>query len=213
MTSIAPSTGLSPSSAARPQQTRGPVTQTARVPALGQPLAQVDERYLLVQHEGDVRVLDLIGAQYQLLIMAQRRVTGREPVPLIFPAQVALDRQQMEALEASRERLEEVGIQWDALAESRIVVRSLPEVLHPLDTEVWLRQLLANAADLQGQDSKAWQEAIAEHAASARRYRLSQSEMMQVIRDLDALDIASLEGTCWRTLDAKALQKFMKGKS
>jgi DNA mismatch repair protein MutL len=182
---------------------------------LGQPIAQVDDRYLLLQGEEGVSLLDIVEAD-RLLALAglERQWRSQRPgQPLIFPAQVALDTQQRQRLESLRSVLEPLGIAWDELTEGRIVLRSLPEVLHPLDLERWLKTVLEAVEPSPLEDIEQALPVLAAAAAQSRRYRPSQGEMGSLLQSLQQLNLAALEGKLWRRLDADTLQQIMKGKA
>jgi len=179
--------------------------------ALGRPIARVEDRYLLLQGEAGVTLLDIAEAD-RLLVLAglQRQLaSGAAARPLIFPAQVALDARQLQRLADLEEWLSALGIVWDELTEGRIVLRELPEVLHPLDLASWLVAVLETLDD-GAQDLDLALPGLAEAAARSRRYVPSQGELDSLLRDLQQLELAELEGRLWRRLDGAALQALMQ---
>jgi DNA mismatch repair protein MutL len=197
--------------APRPAAERRPVPAHIADTGLGRPIAQVAERFLLLQGDDGVKLLDIAEAD-RLLVLAglERQLASQAPArPLIFPAQVALDGGQLQRLKELADLLSALGITWDELTEGRIVLRELPEVLHPLDLSAWLLAVLENL-DAGVREPRTALPILAQAAASSRRYQASQGEVDALLRDLQQLDLPALEGSLWRHLDGESLQRFME---
>lgn len=208
---LATSSGRSDVSASKGK--RNPFSPTASV-AEQRLLAIIEERYILIQMQDVVRVLDCYQADALLIRHGLSSLDGKLPLssPLIFPVQVSVSSTQMQMLESLREIFSLLQIAWERVDGQHIRISHVPTSLQLLDLQPWLYVLLEELEKetAEPRDKEALIEQMASAAMGKRRYLLNQNELTALLKQLSEMESEPLEsGSLWKTLDGDILMRLM----
>lgn len=171
----------------------------AEIPPLGFALAQLDGVYVLAQAADGLVVVDMHAAHervcYERLKSLWQRDGRVRCQPLLVPVCVRLARDEADLLQAHEESLRALGLGLSRLGPEQITVREIPVVLHDVDAEQLLRDLVSDLAahgtsERIEQQSNALLATLACHGSVRANRRLSLPEMNALLRAMEATERA-----------------------
>jgi DNA mismatch repair protein MutL len=170
-------------------------------------------------------IVDMHAAHERIVYERLKRATASAPrlpaQPLLIPQPFPATAAEVDAAEAHRDALVELGLDVDTLAADRLVVRSRPAALPDADLPGLVRSVLAELtrAGTSRSVQRARDEVLATmacHAAVRAHRRLAPAEIDALLREMEATERAD---TCnhgrptWRQLSLRELDAlFLRGR-
>ncbi len=193
------------------------------MPPLGFALAQLQGIYVLAQNASGLVLVDMHAAHERIVYERFKQGfadTGIIGQPLLVPVTVAVSNREANLAEESAALLAKLGMEVDRLDKEKLVVRSIPAILHGADPEQLLRDLLADMLE-HGTSERITNEinavlaGMACHGSVRANRRLTLDEMNALLRDMEKTERI---GQCnhgrptWVQLSMDELDRlFMRG--
>jgi DNA mismatch repair protein MutL len=210
--------------AQRPQfETATDTTDQGDMPPLGFALAQLQGVYILAQNATGLVLVDMHAAHERIVYERFKQSFGNAGItsqPLLVPITVATSEREAGLAEQDSELLKELGLEVDRLDREKLVVRSIPAILHGADPEQLLRDLLSDMIE-HGTSERIRQEinavlaGMACHGSVRANRKLTMDEMNALLRDMEKTERI---GQCnhgrptWVQLSMDELDRlFMRG--
>jgi DNA mismatch repair protein MutL len=186
---------------------------------LGYALAQLHGVFILAQNQAGLVLVDMHAAHERITYERFKQSYHGQGVtrqPLLLPVSVAVSNREAELAEASRELLQEVGVEVSRLGRESLAVRAIPALLQGADAERLLRDLLSDLAEF-GATSRVQEEldkvlaTMACHGSVRANRRLNLDEMNALLRDMERTersDQCNHGRPTWVQLSLAELDKF-----
>jgi len=182
-----------------------PATQNVNtppaMPPLGYALGQLHGIYVLAQNANGLVLVDMHAAHERIVyerLKTAYQSTGISAQPLLVPVSITLSQREVEQAEQHSPAFAKLGIKLDRLGPETLVVREVPALLKNGDVAQLVRDVLSdlNAVGTEdGAGAERIQHKLDEILAtcachgSVRAHRnLTQPEMNQLLRDMEATD-------------------------
>lgn len=185
---------------------------TERPHSLGQPLHIVAERFLLVENEAGLLVIDRLKARQAVVLQQIEESLQRQgqlrKQPLLIPHSMSLEAPLIRLLLENSALLDECGITVEAWGESALVVRELPALLAGGDAETLINAIAATLQGKSAVDCRALAPYIAQHAPVPKASTLGQKQMSELLQEVEQRfpDVKSDNvGPFWRLLVSEQL--------
>lgn len=197
-------------------------TQAAHKPQL-QPrrnLLSCYDQFILFEEAGELHLLDQQAARRQIAYASLcRAMQGKELVtqPLLIPTQIKLSQAQLQCLEKMPSFLQQIGIEYNLIAEQTILVRQLPAVLKDVAVEQLFNKLFDFYAknEHKSSNNQFLLELVAsfcQHAEFAIKAKLNPKELEHFLTELqqseDYLDSSTLKRAIVR-IEPKILEDLL----
>ncbi len=196
-------------------------TEQDETPQLGFALAQLQGIYLLAENREGLVLVDMHAAHeritYERLKLAWDESNIRSQ-PLLVPITVAVSQPEAELAEEQQAIFEALGLEVDRMGSETLAVRAIPIVLHGVDAEKLLRDILADLM-VYGSSERIRNEinavlgTMACHGSVRANRRLTLDEMNALLRDMER---TARSGQCnhgrptWTQLKMDELDRLFK---
>ena len=207
-----------------PLSPSGDKVSDEEIPPLGFALAQLHGIYILSQVPDGLILVDMHAAHERITYerLKQARVgQGILSQPLLLPVPVSVSSREADLAEEQEELLHKLGMEVGRLDAEKLAVRAVPAMLHGVDAEKLLRDMLSDLSALGS--TERIEDAIngvlgtmACHASVRANRRLGLDEMNGLLRDMEVTDRS---GQCnhgrptWVRLALAELDKlFLRGR-
>lgn len=191
--------------------------------ALGTPLAQLHDIYILAQTTEGLVIVDMHAAHERILYEQMKRQLQQSTLVcehLLVPLSITLNNEEMQAWQEHSELFLTVGLTVEQLGDTSIVVREVPAILKNKNIEQLIRDVISDL--LVDDNSQRLQETanhilatISCHAAVRAHHKLTIPEMSALLRDMETTENS---GCCnhgrptWTKLSMQQLDKlFLRG--
>lgn len=118
-----------------------PIAKHQDRPTLGIPLGQLHKRYLLIEQEEGLGVIDLTKAYEAIIYQRLQQAyadNGLKAQPLLIPTIVAVPRKLIKAIEQHQELLTQCAIDINVISDEQIILRALPAELRYANCQLLL---------------------------------------------------------------------------
>ncbi|MBF8270685.1 MAG: DNA mismatch repair protein mutL, partial [Gammaproteobacteria bacterium] len=185
--------------------------------ALGSPLVQLHDRFLIAKRGHDFLLLDIHAARRQLIKTKMSAVTHETPAldrPLLVPVTMPVAAADADLIEKLGHLLSHYGLTLARHAPAAIIIRSIPAILPEVELQPLVRDILAvfkNVQDLQSlHDSLV---AVFEaHACDGLPGKMTMNDMQQLLHALAAsgCDTGAADSPgVWTTLTIETLARLL----
>ena len=191
--------------------------------ALGTPIAQLHDIYILSQTTEGLVIVDMHAAHERILYEQLKRQLQESTLiseQLLVPLSITLNNEEMQLWQQDSDLFLTVGLAIEQIGDTSIIVREIPAILKNKDIEQLIRDVLADL--LVDNNSQRLQETvnhilatIACHAAVRAHHKLTIPEMSALLRDMETTENS---GCCnhgrptWTKLSMQQLDKlFLRG--
>ncbi len=119
-----------------------------------EPLAQLDETYIICRSGSDLLILDQHAAHERILFdRLLPKMENQAPMiqPLLIPEVVELSARESALLEEYQEELKTMGMEVESVGKNSYAIRSLPSLIDSAEPKELLRDLLDSFGSLSGQ--------------------------------------------------------------
>jgi len=168
------------------------VTPAASLPVL-RVLGQVLSSYIVAEGPEGLYLIDQHAAHERIMwekISTQRQQSEIEVQGLLEPVTLEVSPRRNEALRANYEKLTGLGFNIEPFGDRTYLVRAVPALLHDRDWKGVLLELMDAASGEGGSD---WAEkatiSMACHSAVRAGQALTESEMRELVRELEQADV------------------------
>ncbi len=199
-------------------------TRSQQAPALGTPIAQLHDIYILSQTEQGLIIVDMHAAHERIVyerLKKQLNETKLACEHLLIPLSITLNNKEMQCWQEHNGVLLSVGLHTEQMGDQCIVVRELPLLLKNKDIAQLIKDVLADL--VVHNHSRRLEESInailgtmACHAAVRAHHKLTITEMAALLRDMETTENS---GCCnhgrptWTAISLHELDKlFLRGK-
>lgn len=171
-------------------------TAAGTSPPLGYALAQLQGIYILAQNAQGLVVVDMHAAHERITYERLKRDWLKRPLvaqPLLVPEALSVDEESVEAAQAQRELLEDLGVRLDVIGPQEVVIRSMPVLLQGANAAELVFSLLqeirryGSARSLEGSINEVLA-SMACHGSVRAGRQLTQPEMNALLRDMEATE-------------------------
>ncbi len=191
------------------------------MPRLGFALAQLQGTYLLAENREGLVLVDMHAAHERITYERLKLAWGESNIrsqPLLVPVTVAVSRREADLAEEQRMIFESLGLEVDRMGSETLAVRAIPIVLHGVDAEKLLRDILADLV-VYGSSERIRHEinavlgTMACHGSVRANRRLTIDEMNALLRDMERTERS---GQCnhgrptWIQLGMNELDRLFK---
>ncbi|MFQ5636140.1 MAG: DNA mismatch repair protein MutL, partial [Gammaproteobacteria bacterium] len=193
-------------------------------PPLGFAIAHLHGAFILAQNHDGLVIVDAHAAHERVTyerLKAALRGSGIARQPLLVPVVVSVSEREAELAQARAELFEEIGLLVDRTGPERLTIRAVPALLAETDTELLLRDLLADIAE-SGRTDRAdqWVDELlagmACHGSVRANRRLTIDEMNALLRSMETTersDQCNHGRPTWTTLTMSELDRmFSRGR-
>jgi DNA mismatch repair protein MutL len=188
------------------------------IPALGKPLLQIQENYLLTQRDDVTLLINIEQAKKYIakeklsLSEDKASITSR---PLLVPIRFSITADQENVLGTLKSQLEKYALNLELAGPSTCMVRAIPSVLENADIEMLVNDILnMNVSDVSDQlNCESIISIMINHVCDIATLFMSIDEMLNLLRQVEAtgIDVKQLRyASVWRTLNTDDLDKLMK---
>lgn len=191
--------------------------------ALGTPIAQLHDIYILSQTEEGLVIVDMHAAHERILYERLKKELNNSSLvceKLLVPLSITLNREEMQCWQDNQEVFLAAGLSVEQMADNSIILREIPLILKNKDVPQLLRDAIADL--LTHDHTKRLQEnvnailgTIACHAAIRAHHKLTLPEMAALLRDMETTENS---GCCnhgrptWTKMSMQQLDKlFLRG--
>jgi len=166
---------------------------------LGYAIGQLHGIYILAQNDKGLVLVDMHAAHERICYEQMKQAHDKSRLaaqPLLVPACLALNRDEVGLAERNRDYFASLGIEIDILTDESIAVRSVPEMLRAADLPTLVRDILADFAEY-GQSSRIEDRldsvlaTMACHGAVRANRHLTLAEMNALLRDMERTERAN----------------------
>ena len=173
-----------------------PSAPDADTPPLGFAIAQLHGIYILAQNADGLVIVDMHAAHERITYerMKTAFATGAlRAEPLLLPQTIAVAPAEAEFVERNEAALRSLGLDLDRAGPERVVLRSIPALLHAADAEALVRDVLGDLLE-HGASSRIEHAAneilatMACHGSVRANRRLAVEEMNALLRDIEATE-------------------------
>ncbi len=191
-------------------------------PRLGFALAQLKGIYILAENSEGLVLVDMHAAHeritYERLKLAWEESNNIRSQPLLVPITVTVSRREAELAQEQQAIFEALGLEVDRMGSETLAVRAIPIVLHGVDAEKLLRDILADLVAY-GSSERIRNEintvlgTMACHGSVRANRRLTIDEMNALLRDMERTERS---GQCnhgrptWTQLQMDELDRLFK---
>jgi DNA mismatch repair protein MutL len=181
-------------------QTQRPLGESATdaldhdgMPPLGFALAQLQGVYILAQNANGLVLVDMHAAHERIVYERFKNSFKNADItsqPLLVPITVTVSEREADLTEQDGNLLRELGLEVDRIGREKLVVRSIPAILHGADPEQLLRDMLSDMIE-HGSSERIRQEinavlaSMACHGSVRANRRLTLDEMNSLLRDME----------------------------
>jgi DNA mismatch repair protein MutL len=209
--------------------------EDGEIPPLGFALAQLHGVYILSQNASGLVMTDMHAAHERITyeqLKARHSEDGIRSQRLLVPTSMAVSEAEADLAEERSEELMALGFHVDRNAPDSLVIREVPTLLAGGDVEALLRDVLADLAQLEGDQARTDSavsatgriesaanellSTMACHGSVRANRQLSIPEMNALLRDMERTERS---GQCnhgrptWVQLDMDALDRlFLRGR-
>ncbi|VAX09352.1 DNA mismatch repair protein MutL [hydrothermal vent metagenome] len=190
-------------------------------PPLGFALAQLHGIYVLAENAKGLVLVDMHAAHERITYERLKQAwndNGVRSQPLLVPITLAVSRSEANLAEEQQAVFQGLGLEVDRMGTETLVVRSIPIVLHGVDVEKLLRDLLADlvvfgSSERIRQEINAVLGTMACHGSVRANRRLTLDEMNALLRDMERTERS---GQCnhgrptWTQLGMNELDRLFK---
>jgi DNA mismatch repair protein MutL len=163
------------------------------VQPLGKAIGQLHDIYILAQNDQGLMIVDMHAAHERILYEQLKKSHSQSQLlkqTLLIPARVKLSPDDYQLLKQYQDRLEEFGIDTQAITEQEILIRAVPALIKDCDPESLLFRLLD---ELKSCDAQSLQQSEIYHILSSRACKsavkanrsLSLIEMNALLRQIE----------------------------
>ena len=179
-----PSVGAAVATAAAPDD---------EMPPLGFALAQLHRVYVLAQNAEGLVLVDMHAAHERITYERLKIAWGEKGIgsqPLLVPVTVAVSRREAELVEEQQALFQTLGLEVNRMGTETLAVRAIPILLHGVDVERLLRDMLADLVVF-GASERIRQEinrvlgTMACHGSVRANRRLTLDEMNALLREME----------------------------
>ncbi|MCF6354259.1 MAG: DNA mismatch repair endonuclease MutL [Candidatus Polarisedimenticolaceae bacterium] len=196
-------------------------TEPGETPRLGFALAQLQGTYLLAENSEGLVLVDMHAAHERITYERLKKAWGESSVrsqPLLVPISVAVSRREADLAQEQQAIFEALGLEVDRMGSETLAVRAIPIVLHGVDAEKLLRDILADLV-VYGSSERIRNEintvlgTMACHGSVRANRRLTIDEMNALLRDMERTERS---GQCnhgrptWTQLRMDELDRLFK---
>lgn len=169
------------------------IEQFEKVPPLGFALAQLHGIYILAQNKEGLIVVDIHAAHERILYERLKKAIDNTTLTsqaLLLPISINLSKKETEILQEYLSLFIQFGFEIENLAEETIIIRKIPSLLSPIDSQQFIHDILSdlNETDTSQRFSEKMNEllsSIACHSAVRANRRMNLTEMNQLLRDME----------------------------
>ncbi len=187
--------GLQAYAAVHPQALEQPhcPTDNAALPPLGYAVAHIHNIYILSETATGVILVDAHAAHERITYerLKQHYQQGAIPSqPLLLPIKLSVSEREAEWAESGHEFFSALGFELNRMGPETIVLRAIPALLHGVDVEALIRDVLADMLEhgtsqrIQAQANQ-FLATMACHGSVRARRRLTIAEMNALLRDME----------------------------
>lgn len=168
------------------------------IPPLGYALAQLHGIYILAQNQSGLILVDMHAAHERITyerFKQTHRQGGIVRQPLLVPVSVPVNSREADLAESQAERLADLGMEVSRIGRDSLAVRAIPALLHGVDAEHLLRDLLSDLAEHE-QSSRLQEEmdqvlsTMACHGSVRANRKLTLDEMNGLLREMERTERA-----------------------
>ncbi|HEC15912.1 MAG TPA: DNA mismatch repair endonuclease MutL [Sedimenticola sp.] len=192
-----------------------------QMPPLGFALAQLHGVYVLAQNARGLVLVDMHAAHERI---TYERLKGAweghrvKSQPLLVPVRVAVSRREADLAEQQQALFQDLGLEVDRLGAEALAVRAIPVLLHGVDVEGLVRDLLADlvvfgASERIRQEINTVLATMACHGSVRANRRLTPDEMNALLREMERTERGGQCGhgrPTWVQLDMAELDRLFK---
>jgi len=168
-------------------------------PPLGFALAQLHGVYVLAENAQGLVLVDMHAAHERITYERLKQAwdnNGVRSQPLLVPITLAVSRREANLVEEQQALFQELGLEVNRMGTETLVVRSIPIVLHGIDVERLLRNMLADlvvfgSSERMRQEINAVLGTMACHGSVRANRRLTHDEMNALLRDMERTERSS----------------------
>jgi DNA mismatch repair protein MutL len=162
----------------------------------GRRVFQLHNRYLVEEVEDGVRILDQHALHERVMLEEFRKAYARAAIArqkLLIPAVVSVTREERARLDDARELLESFGVEVEDFGRDAVAVRAVPALVAEHDPATLLKDFLDLAAEAEPGVPLLDRalEFMACRAAVRFGRKLSEEEIVRLLRDAEGLDLSS----------------------
>jgi len=166
---------------------------------LGFALAQLHGVYVLAENAQGLVLVDMHAAHERITYERLKQAwdnNGVRSQPLLVPITLAVSRREANLVEEQQALFQELGLEVNRMGTETLVVRSIPIVLHGIDVERLLRNMLADlvvfgSSERMRQEINAVLGTMACHGSVRANRRLTHDEMNALLRDMERTERSS----------------------
>ena len=185
---------------------------------LGQPVAQLFGRFILVQRDSQWLLVDSHQARRHIVNFRMSAVTDAAPErhrPLLVPVVIEVPEAEAELIDIFAGLIDRYGLTLERYAPDAVIVRNIPALMPEVELQPLVRDVLNGLAKARDTDSMpALLVAVfVAHACDGYQADLTVEHMLRLLRSLTdtGIDLQSASHAgIWKTLDAAELTDLLK---